>query len=77
MPKLSKWKANHAGCQAAVDNVKADLTAEIERLNGEHKRVVDAARSILWMARAYAEGGGSNGPEMQDYEAAVEIIGED
>lgn len=44
MPKLSRWKAQHAQCQQAVDNVKADLTAEIERLNGEVARVTYAAR---------------------------------
>jgi NADH pyrophosphatase NudC (nudix superfamily) len=30
--KLSRWKAQHVKCQKAVDNVKADLTAKIERL---------------------------------------------
>lgn len=29
----SRWKAQHVGCQKAVDNVKADLTEEIERLS--------------------------------------------
>lgn len=32
MPKQSRWQTQHKGCQAAVDNLKADLTAEIERL---------------------------------------------
>jgi hypothetical protein len=32
-PKPSRWKAQHVGCQKAVDTVKADLTKEIERLN--------------------------------------------
>jgi hypothetical protein len=30
--RQSRWKAQHIGCQKAVDNVKADLTDEIERL---------------------------------------------
>lgn len=30
--RVSRWKAQHVGCQKAVDNVKADLAAEIERL---------------------------------------------
>jgi hypothetical protein len=30
---VSRWKAQHKGCQKAVDNVKADLTKEIDRLN--------------------------------------------
>lgn len=45
------------------------------RVEQEYERLQQAARSILWMAREYAEGGGRGGPEMQDYEAAAEIIG--
>jgi cell division protein FtsB len=36
MPKVSRWKAAHVKCQAAVDDVKAALTAEIERLVAEN-----------------------------------------
>lgn len=36
MPKPSKWKASHVTCQAALDNVKADLGAEVERLTAEN-----------------------------------------
>lgn len=36
MPKTSKWKAQHIGCQAAVDALRRDLTAEIERLAAEN-----------------------------------------
>lgn len=49
----------------------------VEQLETETRRLRAAARSILWMAEKYAEGGGSNGPEMQDYRAAAEIISED
>lgn len=42
MPKLSKWQAQHKGCQKAVDDLKADLMAEIERLQGERDRLVRA-----------------------------------
>jgi chromosome segregation ATPase len=42
----------------------------------EYERLQTATRSILWMAEAYAEGGGSGGPEMRDYQIAAEIIGE-
>lgn len=44
-----------------------EIMAEIEELRS-------AARSILWMAALYAEGGGSNGPEMRDYLEAEAII---
>jgi hypothetical protein len=47
-----------------------------QRVKGERDQLREAARSILWMAREYAEGGGRGGPEMQDYEAAAAIIGE-
>lgn len=33
-----------------------------------------AAQSILWMAKEYAEAGGSRGPEMRDYLAAKKVI---
>lgn len=36
---LSRWQARHAGCQAAVDTVKADLTQEIERLRVENEQL--------------------------------------
>lgn len=55
-----------------TDDIRTML-AEIDALRAQ----VDAARSILWMAQAYAEGGGSNGPEMRELLAAVSIIGED
>jgi uncharacterized coiled-coil DUF342 family protein len=43
----------------------------------ETDRLREAARSILWMAKEYAEAGGRGGPEMRDYEAAAEIIDAD
>jgi len=33
-----------------------------------------AARSIMWMAKEYAEAGGSHGPEMRDYTDAEEKL---
>lgn len=48
--------------------------AHVER---EYARLQEAARSILWMAEKWAEGGGSGSQEWIDYEAAAEIIGED
>ena len=47
------------------------------RVEQEYARLQGAARSILWMAERYAEGGGRGGPEMRDYEAAAAIIGDD
>ena len=46
MPKTSKWKAQHVGCQAAVDGVKADLTKEIEQL----QEAWETADSVAQMA---------------------------
>jgi hypothetical protein len=38
----SRWKAQHVGCQKAVDNVKADLSAEIGRLREALALIVGA-----------------------------------
>ena len=38
------------------------------------EKKLQAAKSILWMAERYAEGGGSNGPEIREYEEAIKII---
>ncbi len=46
MPK-SRWQAQHAGCQAAVDNLKADLTKEIERLTAENAELKSATQSAI------------------------------
>jgi chromosome segregation ATPase len=40
MPKTSKWNAQHIGCQAAVDAVRRELTAEIERLRSENEAAI-------------------------------------
>ena len=37
--------------------------------------VVEALCCILWMAREYAEAGGSGGPEMRDFREACEEAG--
>jgi hypothetical protein len=34
----------------------------------------EAADRILWMAEAYAEAGGTHGPEMRDYNEAAPLI---
>lgn len=64
------WRCD---CGAELIARAPDLLAENDRLRGK----VEAARSILWMAQAYAEGGGSAGPEMREFLAAISIIGED
>lgn len=71
--------------QAHVSDAVAQMAAgdrDEEMMNAdetamEFKRLQEAARSILWMAREYAEAGGRRGPEMQDYEAAAAIIEEE
>jgi uncharacterized protein YceH (UPF0502 family) len=35
-PRLSTWKAKHAECQKAVDNVKAHYVARVEELETEN-----------------------------------------
>lgn len=60
---------------AAHDRDEAlEQAAQFEK---DYARLQQAARSILWMAREYAEGGGRGGPEMRDYEAAAAIIEDD
>lgn len=41
------------------------LAGEAE--NKQLREALDAAASVMWMAEKYAEGGGSDGPEMQDF----------
>jgi hypothetical protein len=48
--RQSRWKAQHVGCQKAVDNVKADLTDEIERLTHENQRLIGALRVTATVA---------------------------
>lgn len=69
-----------AGWIAATNTQEEDvarLQMVRDDLERKYARLQEAARSILWMARAYAEGGGRGGPEMRDYEAAAEVLGED
>lgn len=47
--------------------------ANIARI-AELEKALDAAKSILWMAEKYAEGGGSHSGEMRDYLEATEKI---
>lgn len=59
--------------------IEALLQAEVEaqRWEAEATRLraaLDAAQSIFWMAEAYADGGGSHGPERRDYDEAVSIV---
>lgn len=51
----------------STPQVTADFARQLER-------ELNAAKSLLWMAEKYAEAGGSNGPEMREYRAAMEII---
>jgi uncharacterized coiled-coil protein SlyX len=46
----------------------------LDTLTGEVEQIRSAAKSILWMAREYAEGGGRGGPEMRDYRRAESAI---
>lgn len=48
---------------------------DVERVE-RYKRAYEAAISLLWMAEKYAEGGGTHGPEMRDFEEAQRLISE-
>lgn len=37
--RQSRWRAEHAACQQAVNGVRDDLTAEIERLKAQNAKV--------------------------------------
>lgn len=49
--------------------------SDAERVE-RYKRAYEAAKSLLWMAKEYAEAGGSDGPEMRDFEEAQRLISE-
>jgi hypothetical protein len=59
MPRVSKWQAQHKGCQAAVDHSKADLTKEIDRLGGDYvelqRRAIAVTRIWDMLARCSDE----------------------
>lgn len=46
-----------------------------ERVTALEKKL-EAAKSLLWMAKNYAEAGGDGRPEMRDYNAAIAVCGE-
>lgn len=50
MPRTSKWQAQHVTCQAGVDAVKRDPTAEIERLRPALAEIVGAFTSGIYCA---------------------------
>lgn len=54
MPKTSKWQAQHIGCQAAVDSVRAELTARVERLEA---RLQIATGALEYIAERNYTGG--------------------
>jgi cell shape-determining protein MreC len=43
--KLSMWKAKHAGCQKAVDDLKTHYEAKVADLEAENTRLRDQLRS--------------------------------
>lgn len=71
----------HGGCAKDHSSRLAEFTncwicktiaAESER--DRLREALNAADSILWMAREYAEAGGSGGPEMVDFTAAEQAV---
>lgn len=52
------------------DNIDISWRERAEEL----ERKLNAALSVMWMAKEHAEAGGSGGPEMRDYRAAEEIL---
>lgn len=50
--------------------------AELARLRERDARVREAFRLIDWMAKEYAEAGGSGGPEMRAYNEAIALLKE-
>ncbi len=55
MPK-SRWQAQHSVCQAAVDNLKADLTKEIERLTTEAEAAQQMVRHLQVILQIESDG---------------------
>ncbi len=58
-------------CGEVVERA-AIAEGRVERLEG----LLTAARSVLWMAEAYAEGGGRSGPEQRDVDAVNDALAE-
>lgn len=72
-----KWVAmlvdeieHYSGEKARLTSLLAERDAEVKGL----REALEAANGVMWMAEAYAEGGGSRGPEMRDYREAEELV---
>lgn len=62
---------------AAIEVTNDDRGIAIARLMcaaAEMGEALSDADRIMWMAERYAEGGGSHGPEMRDYEPTEKAI---
>jgi hypothetical protein len=60
-PRLSTWKAKHAECQKAVDNVKAHYVQRVEELETENGRM---RRALLAISSSQFKG--HDWPEVYD-----------
>ena len=49
--------------------------SDVRRLEATQRRRAAAVSLVLWMAKEYAEAGGSNGPEMRTYRDACAELG--
>lgn len=54
----------------------AAMKAELDRLRERDARAREAFGLIDWMAKEYAEAGGSSGPEMRAYNEAIALLKE-
>ena len=61
---------------AALLSERGDLKAEVARLRERDAKAREAFGLIAWMAKEYAEAGGSGGPELRTYNDAMRLLEE-
>ena len=68
---VDDWREAWEQKQSELENCGRERDAMQARAE-RAAAALEAANGVMWMARQYAEGGGSRGPEMRDFEDAEE-----
>ena len=76
LPATDAWGLRLGRWVAALLSERGDLKAEVARLRERDAKAREAFGLIAWMAKEYAEAGGSGGPELRTYNDAMRLLEE-